>query len=127
MNPWLTFILGLLVGWLIEWLIDFFYWRKRTVVQNQVAQATPPKAEKSTPIKAAEPQPATPVVPDDLAVIKGIGPVIAKKLNQAGIMTFEQLGNLTPADLEQILGNEIKRLANEDSLLKQARELAHKK
>ena len=29
MNPWVTFIIGLLVGWLAEWVIDWLYWRRK--------------------------------------------------------------------------------------------------
>ena len=67
------------------------------------------------------------VMPDDLKVIKGIGPVIELKLNDAGIHTFEQLGNLTASGLRRILGDAIERLSDEESLLRQARDLARRK
>ena len=127
MSPLFTFFLGLLIGWLIEWLIDYFYWRRRYAEKDvrfsdHTAQAVKP----SVPDEAAS-TPATRVTPDDLKIIKGIGPVIERKLNDAGIRTFEQLGNLTPADLRRILGNSIERLADEESLLQQARDLARRK
>ena len=53
--------------------------------------------------------------------------MIERKLNDAGIDTFEQLGNLTAADLRRILGNAIERLSDEDALLQQARDLARRK
>ena len=62
-----------------------------------------------------------------LKIIKGIGTVIERKLNEAGVYTFEQLGSLSAADLRKILGNTIERLANEDALLEQARDLARGK
>ena len=127
MNPWFAFILGLLVGWLIEWLIDYFYWRRRPVEKEIVYV---PQAPSQTSVPAGgdiEPRPAPQAAPDDLKIIKGIGPVIERKLNDAGITTFEQLGNLTPADLQRILGNAIERLADEDALLQQARDLARRK
>jgi predicted flap endonuclease-1-like 5' DNA nuclease len=71
--------------------------------------------------------PAVPPIPDDLEVIDGIGPVIARKLNDAGFYTFEQLAELTPDSLRNILGDMIKRLADEESLIKQARDLATSK
>ena len=75
-----------------------------------------------------ESRPAIQAARDDLKVIKGIGAVIERKLNEAGIYTFEQLGNLTPADLRRILGTAIERLADEESLLQQARhDLARRK
>lgn len=116
MTPLFAFILGLLIGWLIEWLIDYFYWRRRSPQREAM---TVPDARPT----AAAARPA----PDDLKVIRGIGPVIERKLNEAGIYTFEQLGNLTTAQLRRILGNVIERLANEDALLEQARDLARRK
>jgi predicted flap endonuclease-1-like 5' DNA nuclease len=67
------------------------------------------------------------LVPDDLEVIVGIGPVIAKKLNKIGIHTFEQLAAQTPDFLRQVLGDVIQRLADEASLIEQARQLALRK
>jgi predicted flap endonuclease-1-like 5' DNA nuclease len=126
MNPVFTFFLGLLIGWLIEWLIDYFYWRRRYVPSPEAAVRRSVSESRIAPVVAEEPPPAK-VVPDDLKVINGIGPVIERKLNDAGIYTFEQLGNLTPADLRRILGNTIERLADEESLLQQARDLASRK
>lgn len=65
--------------------------------------------------------------PDDLIIIKGIGPVINTKLNQAGITTFRQLANLTAPQLRAIVGDVIQRLADEDDIINQARELADQK
>lgn len=139
MKPLFVFLLGVLVGWLIEWLIDYFYWRTRHEQRMAAANAPIPVPAAPIPARAVEVAPApepvavTPepeavtIVPDDLKVIKGIGPVISRKLNEAGIYTFEQLGALTADDLRGILGKLIQRLADEDDLLKQARKLARKK
>lgn len=40
---------------------------------------------------------------DDLRRIEGIGPKISRTLQQAGILTFEQLAHLTPATIKAIL------------------------
>ncbi|TJW77740.1 MAG: DUF4332 domain-containing protein, partial [Mesorhizobium sp.] len=40
--------------------------------------------------------------PDDLTVIKGIGPVAAKDLAEQGIVTFAQLAKLTDKDVAKI-------------------------
>ncbi len=61
---------------------------------------------------------------DDLEVISGIGPVIARSLNRAGIFTFTELAALSPADLRAIVGERIERLADEEQILAQARQLA---
>ena len=63
---------------------------------------------------------------DDLVVIVGIGPVISRLLNNAGIFTFAELGALSAAELREIVGERIQRLANEEDILAQARELAEK-
>ena len=125
MNPVFTFFLGLLIGWLIEWLIDYFYWRRRYAPSPEPAVGRSVSESRIAPVAAPE-SPAK-IVPDDLKVINGIGAVIERKLNDAGIYTFEQLGNLTSADLRRILGSAIERLANEVSLLQQARDLARRK
>jgi predicted flap endonuclease-1-like 5' DNA nuclease len=129
MSPWFTFILGLLIGWLIEWLIDYFYWRRRYPEKELRAVDSAIQVDRTpAPARpAVNPRPVVQAPPDDLKVIKGIGTVIERKLNEAGIYTFEQLGNLTPADLRRILGKSIERLANEDALLQQARDLARRK
>jgi predicted flap endonuclease-1-like 5' DNA nuclease len=127
MNPVFTFILGLLIGWLIEWLIDYFYWRRRYDQRESVSIVDKASLRRaSSPADVKSPFPAK-VVPDDLKVIKGIGTVIERKLNEAGINTYEELGNLTPSGLRRILGNTIERLADEEALLRQARDFARRK
>ena len=126
MNPVFTFVLGLLIGWLIEWLIDYFYWRRRDTGTREVYRREG-VAENRPTVAAVEPAPPAKVIPDDLKTIKGVGPVIERKLNEAGVYTFEQLGNLTPASLRRILGNTIERLSDEEALLRQARDLARRK
>lgn len=127
MNTLFIFILGLLVGWLIEWMIDYFYWRRRYAEQEVVYARQTTSESRDAPVSTVESRPAVKAAPDDLKIVKGIGPVIERKLNDAGIYTFEQLGNLTVADLRRILGNAIERLSDEEALLQQARDLARRK
>lgn len=63
---------------------------------------------------------------DDLEVIGGIDPVIARMLNAAGIFTFAELSDLTVRDLREIVGERIQRIADEQQILSQARQLAEK-
>lgn len=130
MKTFAFFILGLLFGWLIEWIIDWFYWRKK---YQQVAQENETLKQEIVSLetkKQNQPKPrakkpsSTKSRKDDLKLISGIGPVIAKKLNDAGITTFEQMAKLKPNQLESILGELVKRLADEASLISQAKELA---
>jgi len=116
MNTIVALVLGLLIGWLIEWIIDWFYWR-RPIAEPAEIPAPPKKERYTTP----------PAKPDDFTVIKGVGRVIAKKLNQSGLYTYEQLADLTLDEFEEALGDLLQRFINERSILRQARELANKK
>jgi predicted flap endonuclease-1-like 5' DNA nuclease len=64
---------------------------------------------------------------DNLKVIRGIGPAIEKKLNDAGVYTFAALARLTKKDLETILGSQVKRLQDENDLIAQAKKLARQR
>jgi len=57
-------------------------------------------------------------------MIRGIGTVIAKRLNQVGIYTFEQLAELTPDEFEAALDDLLQHFFDERSILRQAGELA---
>ena len=64
--------------------------------------------------------------PDDLVQLKGIGPKLAFLLNQRGIIRFDQIAKLTPAqvdDLDDALGAFRGRLAR-DQVVDQADYLA---
>lgn len=132
-------VLGILIGWLIEWLIDWIYWRrKREVIKasaidtsQEVTRVVEPAGavenlmEENARLKSRLEQFIN--VPDDLKLIKGIGPVIERKLINAGVDSFEKLAKLSSTDLESILGEVIQRLSNEKELLAQAREFADRK
>ncbi len=100
-------------------------------MQRSAPQAVPVEAPAEQMDLQAEPKPvAAPAPPsqkDDLKVIKGIGPAIEKKLNQAGVTTYAALARLTKRELENILGSQVKRLQDENDLLAQAKKLAKKK
>ncbi|MEM1199544.1 MAG: EAL domain-containing protein, partial [Pseudomonadota bacterium] len=65
--------------------------------QLAAAQAAPEPA----PAPAPEPTPAPPQS-DDLALISGIGPAIAKSLNDYGITTFQQLAALSGEEVGRV-------------------------
>ena len=61
---------------------------------------------------------------DDLTRISGIGAVIAPKLRQLGITTFEQVAGLTAADIERINGVlNFKGRIEREKWIEQAREI----
>ncbi|WP_192245642.1 50S ribosomal protein L21 [Mesorhizobium silamurunense] len=88
---------------------------KAEVAAEAKAEAAPkePKAKKEAKAETAKEEAkaetaAAPLFkapkgePDDLTVIKGIGPVAAKDLNEQGIVTFAQLAKLTDKDVAKI-------------------------
>ena len=66
------------------------------------AEAAPKDAASSEETKAAPLFKAPKGEPDDLTVIKGIGPVAAKDLAEQGIVTFAQLAKLSDKDVAKI-------------------------
>lgn len=139
MKPFFVFLLGVLFGFLAKWMFDFFYWRERyykragsvpaaiRVPVETIAAPVLVPTSAARPKRASKPRTTAKTTPDNLKTIKGIGPVIERKLNEVGIHTFEQLATLKAADLRAILGKSTARLADEDDLLKQARRLGRKK
>jgi NADH-quinone oxidoreductase subunit I len=73
--------------------------------KRQAAEAREAAAKKAA--EAAKPAPAAeaapPATPDDLKKIEGIGPKIAKVLQEGGITTFAQLGDTEPERIKEIL------------------------
>lgn len=142
MKAFKVFIFGLLYGWFIKVAFDRIYRENemedirnenaslREYIRTLESQLQPKPVESKSVKRAAsgpEPVPSKPVRPantrDDLKVIKGIGPAIEKKLNQAGIHSFEALARLSNEELENILGT-TRRLVQEGNLISQAKKLA---
>ena len=141
MNIFAALVLGLLIGWLIEWIIDWFYWRAR---MRPVAEENAKLSQENSDLrgrivvletKANRRSQLAKTKPirdragkDNLQAIRGIGPVIARRLNDAGIYTFEEMAQLTAEELEEILGALIKKFfPGEEKMIAQAKELARQK
>jgi len=134
MNNAAAIVLGVLIGWLVEWVIDWLYWRRRMdnaarekdKLKERIASLEEElqmkgKARKATPRRDR-------VGKDNFQAIYGIGPAFSKRLNDAGIHTFEQLSKLTRRELEEILGTLFKRFfSRENTILAQAKEFAEQK
>ena len=68
-----------------------------------------------------------PIKTDDFRLIKGIGPVLAGRLYDAGVCTYNQLAILSPAGLaKMVTGLSVKQISRQD-WSGQARKLASKK
>jgi predicted flap endonuclease-1-like 5' DNA nuclease len=137
MKAFKVFVFGLLYGWFIKIAFDRIYRdndlediRNENASLNEYIRTLEsqlqPKSLESKSVKqvASQPEPVQAAnTKDDLKMIRGIGPAIEKKLNNAGILTFEALAGLSVEELEHILGN-AKRLAQEGDLISQAQKLA---
>jgi len=147
MRAFKVFIFGLLYGWFIKLAFDRIYRENemedlrnennslREYIGSLEMRLQPKSLESksiqrersATPVQpepVAAPAPAPGSEKDDLRAIKGIGPAIEKKLNNAGIQTYAALAALSTQELEDILGSQVKRLQNENDLIAQAKKLA---
>ncbi len=134
MNVLAMFVLGLLVGWLAEWVIDLLYWRSRIsrIAGENTNLKTRITSLESERVRGVESPKGLPLTDkqgrDNFQAIKGIGPVFSKRLREAGIETFEQLAELTPQQMEEILGDLYKRFfSKQESIRAQAKEFAERK
>jgi predicted flap endonuclease-1-like 5' DNA nuclease len=147
MKAFKVFIFGLLYGWFIKVAFDRIYrgndmedLRSENESLSEYIRTLELKLRAGSsklPVGSSEPKSVAPSTAqpepklsepaqkakDNLKAISGIGPAIEKKLNNAGILTFEALAGLSVEELEHILGN-ARRLAQEDDLIKQAKKLA---
>ena len=113
-----------------RWIDLLFWWVPWT------EETRPETAKESTPGASAQDASRVPeevveqqvptaeeVVPDDLTVIKGIGPAVQGKLRSLGITTFRSLATANPDDLaEQLKGSQPVSKARVDSWIEAARE-----
>jgi len=88
-------------------------------VANTPPPPTPAEAAPPAPKPAPEPAPpASPAAPaDNLQLLKGVGPKLAKLLNDLGVSRFEQIAGWTDADIAAIdpqLGNFAGRIVRDD-------------
>jgi predicted flap endonuclease-1-like 5' DNA nuclease len=133
MKAFKVFLFGLLYGWFLKLAMDRIYRgneiediRNENASLKEYIDTLEARLESHPSTRAASPPRSIQTGPekDDLKIIKGIGPVIEKKLNSAGIQTFKALGRLTVAELENILGNTKRLVKDEGNLIAQAQQLA---
>jgi predicted flap endonuclease-1-like 5' DNA nuclease len=93
-----------------RWIDLFFWWlpRKEQTPPEKAEENAPSVTEQSAgcgPEQAVEQQveAVKEVVPDDLTVIRGIGPAIQEKLRALGITTFSDLARADPKLLTERL------------------------
>jgi len=100
-------------------------WTLREEEALALASALPRPATIPEPVRGLDP---AVVKPDDLKMVKGIGPKISGELNERGIFTFEQLAATDPAYLEELMHQlEWSEINHPDTWPEQARLLAEEK
>ena len=124
MSRLILLIIGFVAGWFLkdgnweEWLEKLKTYFEPTEAPQKPISLLEKKSVKENIEKSTE------TSADPLEKIKGIGPVIKKKLNESGIQTFAQLAALSPQELEEIVGPGIKRFTDEDAIISAAKEYA---
>lgn len=126
-----VFVLGFILGLLYKWIIDKVY---TDIEINMIATEDPLDMDYSKLLETKEQLMAdvTPVRPttksEILEVLKGIGPASVKRLNKAGVHTFDELAQLEPEDLRNILGTVLKRAGiTESQVIAEAKKFAQQK
>jgi hypothetical protein len=105
------------LGWLLALVLGFFllmvivgWWVSRNNgMAAEVAQ--------ETHVVHHEPAPG----PDDLVSLEGIGPKVARILNDAGITTFAALASAKAEDIQRILSAAGLQMMNPEGWIEQAR------
>ena len=101
----------------------------KPIATDATAKVAAPKivVAKPAPAKvAAKPKTAAVAVPDNLGLLKGVGPKLTTLLQSLGITSFHQIANWTAADITEIdakLGNFAGRIGR-DNWVDQARLLS---
>jgi len=132
------FLVGLLFGIMAGFVI--WYWQKSTsaedgalalldrlaVAENKLRRLGEQRPrgleEHPLPVKPAKiKESATQEQTDDMTQVRGIGPVFADRLRQAGIVTHGQLASTSREQLARILGASVQR---SESILEEARRLS---
>ena len=101
-------LIGLLLGFALSLIITWIYW----VGREEQLEAAPPRTIEGQRL-TLEPRlwdedaaSTAAVEPDDLTRVEGIGPKISGLLQEAGIVTFQQLAGRDPDALREMLREE---------------------
>jgi predicted flap endonuclease-1-like 5' DNA nuclease len=115
--PWWAWLLIIIVIILLLWFL--WRWFTRPKSTEPIPTQPAPAVRAAAPVV---PIAATPVKPDDLTIIEGIGPKIASLLQAAGIATFSQLAGADLSRLVKILEDAgLKHLADPATWAEQAK------
>ena len=143
---WPIILIALVIGAIVGWLV--FRPRQRVSLTDSAPRrphmAVPPGSREGRGLadeaaaamsdvagammsaKVHDELPGATGTPDDLKLLKGVGPKLAVMLNQQGLVRFDQIAKLSPGQLESIeetLGAFRGRFAR-DRIIEQAQYLA---
>jgi hypothetical protein len=88
-------------------LVLIWWFRRRRGGQVEIPPSAPVRFQQAKPL-------------DDLTRIEGIGPRVAKVLNEAGITTFEALARANPAEIQKTLNEAGLQMMNPEGWIEQA-------
>ncbi|HRW10341.1 MAG TPA: helix-hairpin-helix domain-containing protein [Caldilineaceae bacterium] len=125
---WLGLVAGAIIGWVVEWIIDWRFWRKDlTVTTDEESRLRKElevaRLEINNLQNRLRTQETTNPDADRLQDIDGIGPVYARKLQDAGIHTYAQLATTSIERLTEIINPQEWQTIKFDDWIRQARVL----
>lgn len=114
------FLFGALLGWLASWLLGKMF--AKTEETTARVMAAPARPSDGIDYSAARAAGYLITGPDNLEIIEGIGPSIARLLRSNGVGSFAKLSTMTVASLLEILqkGGTRYSLANPETWAEQA-------
>lgn len=138
MQLWIGLVAGLIIGWIVEWIIDWRYWRQESSVSEadfnrlrhelSVTQAALERLQAQVS-DSEQPTLESTAERDRLQEIYGIGPAFEKRMNEAGIYTFDDLVATLPQmsteEVRSMLALQDWQSVDPDSWVTQAQALAH--
>jgi predicted flap endonuclease-1-like 5' DNA nuclease len=130
MQTWVLFVILLVVILIILWILLS---GNAVIVDEESVESDESNVVEPEPIIAVieegveeiletiEEAVAETIEPDDLKKIEGIGPKISMLLAEKGILTFAQLADQTPEQLQEVLDEASIRIANPTTWAEQAK------
>ena len=96
---WMGFVITTALTAWIYWI-----WRQKRVVTPEPLIVSRSRPARPVPISGSAGSAKRPLASEPLEEIKGIGPVFANRLNDAGIYTFAALAAASPEEIQEITG-----------------------
>lgn len=108
------------LSWLLYVLLGFFFLMVLVGWWVSGRQGAQPEVVHEPVVHHAEVHHEEPATPDDLTKLEGIGPKVARLLNEAGITTFAGLAATNAADLQKSLSAAGLQMMNVEGWIDQA-------